>query len=82
MSEENIKLPFKCEVFEEPETIANPYTGEKVLLQPKAVAVYDMIKGAEMLAGDNPDSKLWDTVRKGLDWFRKYYPKEYMVLLD
>jgi hypothetical protein len=21
-------------------------------------------------------------VRKGLDWFRKHYPAEYMVLLD
>ena len=24
----------------------------------------------------------WDTVRKGLDWFRRYFAKEYMVLLD
>jgi hypothetical protein len=25
---------------------------------------------------------LYDIVRKGTAWFRKYYPKEYMVLLD
>ena len=39
------------------------------------VAVYDCIKGAEMLED-------FDIVEKGLDWFREHYPKEYMVLLD
>jgi len=24
----------------------------------------------------------WDEHRKGLDWFAKYFPKQYMVLLD
>ena len=27
-------------------------------------------------------SKLWDKVRKNLDWFRKHNAKAYMVLLD
>jgi hypothetical protein len=27
-------------------------------------------------------SKLWDNVRKGLNWFRQYFAKEYMDLLD
>ena len=77
------KLPFECEVLEHPEVIANPFSGEKVELQPDAVAVYDSIKGAEMLADpNNGDDPKWETVRKGLDWFRKHYPKEYMVLLD
>ena len=77
------KLPFECEVLEHPEVIANPFSGEKVELQPDAVAVYDSIKGAEMLADPkNGDDPKWETVRKGLDWFRKHYPKEYMVLLD
>jgi hypothetical protein len=26
--------------------------------------------------------KQWDSHRKGLDWFIKYFPKEYGVLLD
>jgi hypothetical protein len=25
---------------------------------------------------------MWDKVRKGLDWFKQYFAKEYMVLLD
>jgi hypothetical protein len=68
-------LPFECQVGTETETITNPYSGESVELPPEAVAVYDTIKGAEMLGR-------YDTVEKGLDWFRQYYPKEYMVLLD
>ena len=59
----------------EPVDVANPYTGEKVTLQPDAVAVYDMIKGSEAM-------KLYDDVREGLDWFRVNEPDAYMVLLD
>ena len=69
------KLPFECVVLENPEVIANPFSGEKTILQPTAVAVYDCIKGAEMV-------EEYDMVRKGIDWFREHYPKEYMVLLD
>ena len=59
----------------EPEVISNPYSGESVLLDPLAVAVYDTIKGAEVIED-------YSRVRKGLEWFRKHYPAEYMVLLD
>ena len=45
------------------------------MLEPVAVAVYDCIKGAEMLQ----DYKM---VEEGLEWFSQHYPKEYMVLLD
>jgi len=45
------------------------------MLTPEAAAVYDTINGAELIED-------YKTVRKGLDWFRKYFPKEYMILLD
>ena len=68
--------PFPVEIIDtKPVEVANPFSGEKVMLQPTAVAVYDCLKVAEML-GEH------DTVEKGIHWFRKYYPKEYMVLLD
>ena len=71
-----IKLPFKAVILDkEPVEVKNPYTGDAVMLTPEAVAVYDVIKGAEMFE----DYKL---VRKGLDWFIKNYPKEYGVLLE
>lgn len=70
------KLPFDCMVIDkEPVRVANRFSGESVLLQPDAVAVYDSIMGAEMI-GD------YKRVQKGLDWFRRYFPEEYMVLLD
>ena len=68
--------PFEVEIIDtKPVEVANPYTKQKTILQPTAVAVYDCIKGAEMLGE-------MDTVRKGIDWFREHYPNEYMVLLD
>jgi hypothetical protein len=68
--------PFEVEIMDKaPVEVANPYSGEKVMLEPIAVAVYDAIKGAEML-------NYHETVEAGIDWFREHYPKEYMVLLD
>ena len=75
--------PFEVEIMDTaPVEVANPYSGEKVMLEPIAVAVYDCIKGAEMMADADFDEKHLDTVRKGIEWFQMHYPKEYMVLLD
>lgn len=71
-----IKLPFDCMVLDsEPVLVSNPFSGESCMLAPEAVAVYDTLKGAEM-TGD------FKTVRKGLNWFVKHFPNEYMTLLD
>jgi hypothetical protein len=71
-----MKLPFKCMILDkEPVRVSNPFSGESCMLTPEAVAVYDTIKGCEMV-GD------YKTVRKGLDWFAEYFPSEYMTLLD
>ena len=56
-------------------SVANRFNGESVLLPRFAVAVYDVIMGSEVLQD-------WKTHRKGLDFFIKYFPKQYMVLLD
>ena len=69
------ELPFPCEVLDYPEEIKNPYSGVTVKLPPDAVAVYDCIKGAEMI-GNN------EHLRKGLDWFIKHEPEAYKKLLD
>ena len=68
--------PFEVEIIDVvPTEVVNPFTKQKATLEPTAIAVYDCIKGAEMLGE-------MDTVRKGIDWFREHYPNEYMVLLD
>ena len=68
--------PFEVEIIDtKPVEVENPFSKQKVKLQPTAIAVYDCIKGAEMLED-------FDMAEKGLDWFREHYPKEYLVLLD
>ena len=68
--------PFPVEIIDtDLVKVANPYSGETVMLEPVAVAVYDCIKGAEYIED-------YDIVQKGIAWFQKWYPKEYMVLLD
>jgi len=71
-----MKLPYKdIFVAEVPEYITNPFSGEGVMLPPEAVAVYDTLKGCEIF-GD------YEGLRAGLSWFREFFPKEYMILLD
>jgi hypothetical protein len=71
-----VKLPFECVINDaEPALVRNPFSGEGVVLTPEAIAVYDTIKGCEMI-GD------YKMMEKGLNWFRRYFPAEYMVLLD
>jgi len=70
------KLPFEVTIYDkEPVKVTNRFGGDSVMLSPEAVAVYDVIIGAERLG-------LWEDMQKGLDWFRTNYPNEYMVLLD
>ena len=76
----NIKLPFKI-MLSDPkskfamEQVKNPFNGESCELPRYAVAVYDTIKGAELLED-------YDTMQKGLDWFSRNFTKQYYVLLD
>jgi precorrin isomerase len=57
------------------ERITNPFSGESVVLSNIGEAVYSLVKGAEIL-GD------YKMVRKGLDFFIKFYISEYKILLD
>ena len=55
--------------------VPNRFSGATASLPWFAVAVYDMIIGAERLED-------YKTMQKGLDWFAKHFPKEYMTILD
>ena len=74
-----IKLPFADADYGidplEEVTIANRFTGQKTTMPCFAAAVYDVIIGAEM-------TEQYDLVRKGLDWFKRYFAEQYMVVLD
>lgn len=75
LTEDERKLIAELQVGRENEVVKNPYSGESVELCPEAVAIYDLIKGAEMLAD-------YITVETGLGIFLRNWPREYMVLLD
>lgn len=71
-----MKLPFDCTIMDsEPVEVRNPFSGDSCMLTPEAVAVYDVVMGANLI-GD------YKTVQKGVSWFRQHYPREYMILLD
>ena len=87
-----IKLPFpEADYSDQPlemETVKNPLSGASIAMPKFAVAVYDVTTGSNLLAEGydrkhgTGTSPAWKDVRKGLDWFRRYFAKEYMVLLD
>ena len=73
---QQVTVPFNCAIYTDKETkVQNRFGGEECTLPGYAVAVYDTIIGAEKF-------EEWNTVRLGLDWFMKYFPKQYMTLLD
>ena len=69
-------------------TRRNRFTGESIELTKEESIKHDEIFYYEALATLEDKelgyggSKLWDKVRKNLDWFRRKNAKAYMVLLD
>jgi hypothetical protein len=59
----------------EPVAVKNPFSGESAVLSPEEVAVYDYLKGCELM-GD------YTGLRRALDWFSRANPEAYMTLLD
>jgi hypothetical protein len=60
---------------DEPVSVENPFSGESIVLSPDEVAVYDYLKGCELI-GD------YKNLQKGIDWFIKNNTQAYMTLLD
>jgi len=77
MEKQITSLPkwFDGEIYNEGETVTNPFSGESYELTAEELSMYDLIMGSQMM-------EKYDLTRKGLDWFRKVNPKAYMVLLD
>ena len=66
----------------------NRFSGESYMLTKDEAIIHDRLFINELTATLEDKelgyggSKLWDKVRKNLDWFRKNNAKAYMVLLD
>jgi len=91
-----LKLPYDLkegELSTELVTRQNPFSGQSIELPEFAAVVYDKCvqlnhKAEELDSatgqppGISKHQDEWQKVRNGLDWFRQYFAKEYMVLLD
>ena len=66
----------------------NRFTGQSFMLTPEEANKHDAIFINELAAtledkvSGYGSSKLWDKVRKDLNWFRQHNAEAYMVLLD
>jgi len=67
----------------------NRFNGESCLLTPHEAKIHDAIFLNELAAtledkaaGVDGTSKLWDRVRKDINYFRQHNAEAYMVLLD
>jgi hypothetical protein len=72
-----IQQLFPCiQVYDkDPVEVENPFSCESAVLTPEEVAVYDYLKGCELM-GD------YTSLRRALDWFSRKNPEAYMTLLD
>ena len=88
-----IKLPFNFggeskSTSTELVTRQNQFSGQSIDLPAFAAAVYDHTISSNLTAETEDKgqywgySQHWASVRKGIDWFRRHFAKEYMVLLD
>ena len=85
MSTTKQKLPdwFNGELYEEGDTVANPFTGVEVKLTAVELSMYDFLTGAQMCFDMGMQSeKILDDYHKGLRWFSKNNINAYMDLLD
>ena len=78
----------KTQTDERTEKRSNRFTGQSIMLTKQEAEKHDAIFINELSATledkelGTGGSKLWDKVRKNLNWFRKNNAKAYMVLLD
>ena len=84
----DLSYMFKDMTTERTEERKNRFNGESVMLTKEEAIIHDRIFINELGATLEDKelgygaSKLWDKVRKDLDYFRKHNAEAYMVLLD
>ena len=91
-----LKLPYELtegEATADMETRINPFSGESIDLPRFAAIIYDTVIDLNLKAerkdwmtyqppGISEHQDDWQKVRDGINFFRQYFAKEYMVLLD
>ena len=91
-----MKIPYvlaEREMSTEMVTRTNPFSGQSIDLPRFAAEVYDTCVGLNLQCeqldrstnqqpGFSEHQNEWQLVRDGINFFRQYFAKEYMVLLD
>ena len=91
-----LKLPYDLtagETSTEMVTRQNPFSGQSIQLPEFAAVIYDKTIELNLAAehldvatkqppGISKHQDQWQKVRNGINFFRQYFAKEYMVLLD
>jgi hypothetical protein len=91
-----LKLPYELtegQATADMVTRINPLSGQSIDLPRFAAIIYDTCVELNLAAerkdaatgqalGFSEHQDDWQKVRNGLNWFRRYFAKEYMVLLD
>ena len=91
-----LKLPYDLkdgELSTELVTRRNPFSGQSIQLPEFAAVIYDHVIRLNLKAerkdhatgqppGISKHQDDWQLVRNGINFFRQYFAKEYMVLLD
>jgi hypothetical protein len=76
---------FKGSIYEQGETVVNPFSRECYTLNGLELSIYDFIIGSQHVFEVAPRSvtpKQVNDFQKALSWFRKNNVEAYMVLLD
>jgi hypothetical protein len=76
---------FKGSIYEQGETVINPFSNQEYELNGLELSIYDFIMGSQYVFEVAPKSvtpKQVNEFQKALNWFRKNNVEAYMVLLD
>ena len=82
--EQPIPKWFNGVIYDKGDIVANRFTGEEIELNNVELSIYDFVMGASItieMGMFNTPNHVKD-LRAGLQWFMKYNPEAYMVLLD
>ena len=94
--DKKLKLPYDLkdgELSTEIVTRQNPFSGQSTQLPEFAAVIYDRCvqlnhraeeidRDTNQKTGFSDNQDDWQLVRNGLNFFRQYFAKQYMVLLD
>ena len=80
----NLPKWFKGTIYEEGDTVTNPFSGEEYKLTGLELSMYDFIIGCQMMfeIAPNVSNESINDFHKAINWFRTHNGKAYMVLLD